>query len=95
MLPDGRGILGVRPEHIYAADANIDRPVTTPIPVVIDIVEPVGGDTYIYFYIGKSNWCMRTRAEVEYEVGQTIKIRMDAGKINLFHPDSGERIAMG
>ena len=95
MLPDGRGVLGVRPEHIYAAESNIERPATAPIPVVIDIVEPVGGDTYIYFYVGKSSWCMRTRADVEYEVGQTIKICMDAGKINLFHPDSGERIDLG
>ena len=38
----GRAVMGIRPEHVYDADKLPDLPVTSAIPTVIEMVEPIG-----------------------------------------------------
>ena len=92
-LPDGEGVVGIRPEHLYNFDEISERPVTPAIPVVIDIVEPVGGDAYIHFRLGGAEYCMRSPADIDYKVGDTVKICMDAEKVRLFDPSTGVRLS--
>ena len=88
----GRAVLGIRPEHTYDADKSPDLPVSTPIPVVIEMVEPIGSDTYIYFSIGNTECCMRVSGSQDYATGNKISVCFDADKMAFFHPETGERL---
>ncbi|MCH8327993.1 MAG: sn-glycerol-3-phosphate ABC transporter ATP-binding protein UgpC [Candidatus Marinimicrobia bacterium] len=92
-LPGQGGVLGVRPEHLYDAARTGDVEVASNINVTVDVVEPVGADVYVYFYIGDSHCCMRVGANTNYHPGDAISVCFDAQEIKLFHPDSGESVA--
>ncbi|MCH7573797.1 MAG: sn-glycerol-3-phosphate ABC transporter ATP-binding protein UgpC [Candidatus Marinimicrobia bacterium] len=91
-LPGRRGVVGVRPEHIYDPAEAGNKDVASEIGVTIDVVEPVGADAYIYFYIGDSYCCMRVGADTEHRPGDPIQVCFDAGEIKLFHPDTGDAV---
>ena len=86
-------VIGIRPEHVYDAQQPPDRTVTQPIPVTVDVIEPVGSDAYVYFTLGGSDCCMRLGYDPGYLKRDTIQVCFDEAKLYLFHPETGERLA--
>ena len=85
--PDARYTVGIRPEDVYVAEDGQG------IATVVEVVEPVGADNYLYLDIG-DNFLARVGAAVEPTMGETITVGFDPGAVHVFDED-GEAIRVG
>ncbi len=89
-----RVILGVRPEHIYDREqAKEKTPVSTPMIIQVDVVEPVGNEIFVYFSDKTKSYCMRMEPVSLYRPGQQVEVVIDLNKIYFFDPETDQRIA--
>lgn len=85
-------ILGVRPE-----DCELVLPGKPPsensFQAVVDIVEPMGAETYFYLQTGAHTVISRSHAAVDQrEAGHRLLFEIDATRVHLFDPATGARI---
>jgi len=91
-------VLGVRPEHV-----SIDEsPAGAAIPAVVDVVEPVGSDNYLYLDLGterrefdageEPEFIARVPAAVEPAVGDRVGVVFDESAVHLFEADTGDAV---
>lgn len=87
-------ILGIRPEHLTDEQIQLkDINYTDSFPIYIDVTEPVGNETFIYFTQNSHNYCLRVHADLPYKPGETIRIRAQEDKLYFFDPKTEKRIA--
>jgi multiple sugar transport system ATP-binding protein len=79
--------IGIRPEHLEVSD-------TGGIDVVIDLVEDLGSETYLYTHAGpKVQLVARSLSRTPARLADTVRLRRRPDVVvHLFHPDTGERI---
>ena len=88
-LPEGKAqsgarvTLGVRPEHIEAGGD---------VPFNVDVIEPTGAETHLYGKIGKTTWCVTTRARPDITPGQRMTLGLPLAHLHLFDTESGKRL---
>ena len=86
-------VFGVRPEHLGAArpgDADAaDRAV---LDCRIDVVEPTGTDTMVFFTLGAVDMVARIDAHTAVRPGEVLRLAIDAQRTSLFDPRTGQRI---
>jgi len=87
-----RVILGVRPEHVYDASQAESKSMSRPQKIVVDVVEPIGNEIFVYFSDAEKNYCMRTAPDKLHQPGQQIEIAVDLNKLYFFDPESEERL---
>ncbi|WP_286652997.1 sn-glycerol-3-phosphate ABC transporter ATP-binding protein UgpC [Ruficoccus sp. ZRK36] len=80
-------VLGIRPEDIH-----VDTTGTSPIMMRIDVAEPMGAETYLYFNTGAAPFIARVHADHSFRAGEEIRLRFDTAKALLFDPASGDRL---
>lgn len=85
-------ILGLRPEHMYDLSLSTDRKLSSPQQIVVDVVEPIGNEIFVYFKDEQNNYCMRIAPERLHKVGEKIQIGLDLSKLYFFDVNSGERV---
>jgi multiple sugar transport system ATP-binding protein len=89
---EGDMILGIRPDDIYdkvyASNASPDNTLTA----TVEVVEPMGSETYIYLTTGKTPFIARFDAQDQVEVNTDIELVFDMSKAHLFDPQTGETI---
>jgi len=81
-------VLGIRPEHIRLAepgDANA-------VPTDVEVVEPMGDESYVYLGIGGRTYTASVDGDVEVEAGDELKVVFPEDKIHLFDRSSGEAV---
>jgi multiple sugar transport system ATP-binding protein len=82
-------ILGLRPEHIAET-----RPHTEPnqhdFDMLIDVVEPMGMETLVYFTIGGVDMCGRVNPNAGATAGQSMKLRADLSNMHLIDDGTGK-----
>ena len=78
-------ILGVRPEN-----AEICSSETGNIKAMVDVVEPMGSETYLHLNIGGQKAIIRVAADCRPMIGSTIGLNANLERIHLFRPDTGE-----
>ena len=85
-LPEynGKITMGVRPDSISICDEGI--------PAVVDIVEALGGESYIYATCAGSRITIRKQGATTLRMGDSICVDIPPDAIHLFHPDTGCRI---
>ena len=82
----GAVILGVRPEHLSVSD--------TGWPLTVEMVEVLGAERLLYARLGPWGLVVRTDdSQLRPEVGQTLHVQPDAGKLHWFDPTTHARIA--
>ncbi|MBP1657391.1 MAG: glycerol-3-phosphate transporter ATP-binding protein [Bacteroidetes bacterium] len=76
--------LGIRPEHIYMQPpAGVDT--TVPLRAMVEVVEPVGNEIFIYFSTGsQSQYVARVATDHTPPVGKPCDLLIDLAKIHLF-----------
>ena len=85
----GRAItLGIRPE---AAQAVADD--SGQIKAVIEVVEPMGSETYLNVRVGEQRAVIRVAPELKVAPDQILPLAVDPGKFHLFDADSGLTLA--
>ena len=86
-------LLGIRPE-----DLKISPPATKNLPVVVDLVEALGNDTYISAYLTedpKQFLQIRIPPELLVQVGDNLWLSVNLDKVHFFDPETGEAIWRG
>nr|WP_174790010.1 sn-glycerol-3-phosphate ABC transporter ATP-binding protein UgpC [Haloarcula sp. R1-2] len=88
-IPDGEYTLGVRPEDFVAEDAG------EYINTVVDVVEPMGSDNFLYLETagGSKEVVARVNSEYRPERGDKIALGFHTEDMHLFGPD-GERVEL-
>ena len=91
---DGQQIvLGFRPEGIYNTEIEDRIELTDENEVTVDLTEPIGAETFVYFTPEDKEFCMRSTSGVPYNIGQKIKVGFDARRLYFFDRESGIRLA--
>ncbi|AUX08615.1 ABC-type sugar transport system, ATP-binding protein [Halalkaliarchaeum desulfuricum] len=99
--------LGVRPEDVYLADdqRKAQEP-TDPIDAVVDVMEPMGDEVFVYLLFdrdveasaegrGTGQLLISLSPDTDVTEGEDVKVVADRNKIHLFDTDSGNAITHG
>src|SRR5882672_9800740 len=82
-------VLGLRPEHIMET-----RPHTEPnqhdFDMKIDVVEPMGMETLVYFTVEGTEICGRVNPNAGAAEGRTMKLRADLNNMHLIDNGTGK-----
>ncbi|HVU36227.1 MAG TPA: sn-glycerol-3-phosphate ABC transporter ATP-binding protein UgpC [Opitutaceae bacterium] len=77
-------IAGVRPEDVVDL-ATGGAPTGGPqIDVEVDVVEPMGAETFLYLHAGPTAFVARVRPTHVYEVGQKLRVSFPVEKVHVF-----------
>jgi multiple sugar transport system ATP-binding protein len=83
---DQEMVLGLRPEHLTDA-ADADRGGFVPLTATVDVVEPMGMETLIHFFIGKAAMVARCDPSTAARPGAPLKLLVNMNHMHLMHPD--------
>jgi len=82
-------MLGLRPEHITET-----RPHTEPnqhdFDMLIDVVEPMGMETLVYFTVNGREICGRVNPNAGAEAARSMKLRADLSNMHLIDDSTGK-----
>jgi multiple sugar transport system ATP-binding protein len=82
-------VLGLRPEHLTNAWTEQDRDSLVPLPLKVELAEPLGADTLIFSRIGEREIVCRVTPEARSTTGAQIVLRANMNHMHLFDPESG------
>ncbi|MBU1306681.1 MAG: sugar ABC transporter ATP-binding protein, partial [Alphaproteobacteria bacterium] len=86
-LAHGQAVtVGLRPEAITQRTA---KPASVPLDVAVDLVEPLGAETLIYFPVGNVTVCGRVEDDVKHDPKQKLAVSVDMERLHLFDAASG------
>jgi multiple sugar transport system ATP-binding protein len=82
-------LLGLRPEHmtdsVEASKASLE-----PLKVNVDVVEPMGMETLIHFFMGSTYAVARISPDTSAHSGETLPLNADMNNMHLIDPTSGK-----
>jgi len=79
-------VLGIRPENLLVVQ-DVAKPARFRFQAVVDIVEPMGGETNVYLQTGGHTMVCRTDTLIDNsEVGHRLQFEFDVEKVHLFDP---------
>ena len=84
-------LLGLRPEHITDRRANAKRSSMVEFDAKIDVIEPRGVDTMVYFNIKGQDICARVDPGCVKGVGRSLPLTAHMSNMHLIDPDT-ERV---
>jgi multiple sugar transport system ATP-binding protein len=82
-------VLGLRPEHLTNAWTDQDRGALAPVPLRIELAEPLGADTLVFSKIGEREIVCRVTPEAGSMTGANITLQANMNHMHLFQPESG------
>jgi multiple sugar transport system ATP-binding protein len=83
--PGAEMVYGIRPEHLMLSEKGIAAEVV--------VVEPTGAETQITARAGADMLVVTVRARVGLKPGETLFLKPEPGRLNLFEAESGQRIS--
>lgn len=83
--------LGIRPEHILVHPEEKAGPTLT-LPCRVDLIEPMGSETYLYLVGNGHSLNARVDPSVQVKVGESITAHIPISAFHLFHEDDTTRI---
>ena len=81
-------LFGLRPEHIVEQRAQID-PEQHAFEVALEVTEPMGMETQVYFSVNGSEVCGRVNPDAGAAPGQPMKLVADLRQMHLIDAASG------
>ncbi len=81
-------LFGLRPEHITASRSTLE-PNQHPFDVDLDVTEPMGMETMVYFTIDGCELCGRVDPDAGAQPGKRTRLVADLGKMHLIDDASG------
>jgi multiple sugar transport system ATP-binding protein len=76
--------IGIRPEDIHDASANTSGDKFAEVDTRLEVVEPMGNEIFLYFYIDKELFTARVPAREKPEAGSSRKLFFDTSKLHFF-----------
>ena len=80
--------LGIRPEDIYDADFAYGAQNPASIESIIEVVEPLGNEIFLYLKTEMNTFIARISAHTTPPVGHKIKILIDMNKVHFFETNT-------
>ena len=84
-------LLGIRPEHMHREREGAAQVGFEPLPVRIEIVEPMGANTLINFHIGETSVLARLDAYANEQPGTELTLLVDMNRAVVVDPED-ERV---
>jgi multiple sugar transport system ATP-binding protein len=84
-------VLGLRPEDIGSPAAE-QVPQASRIRALVDVVEPMGSESYIYHKVADTSFVSRVDAHQQIKEGQTVEPAVYMDKAHFFDPANDLRI---
>ena len=81
-------VLGLRPEHITEARSH-PEPGVESFDTVLDVTEPMGMETLIYFTVDGAQVCGRVNPNAGATDGAPMRLAMDLNNMHLLNQASG------
>src|SRR5919205_2406531 len=81
-------LLGIRPEHITEASAH-SEPGVEPFDAVLDVTEPMGMETLIYFTMHGAQVCGRVSPNAGAQDGAPLRLAVDLNNMHLLNEVTG------
>ena len=81
-------MLGVRPEHITEAKPHSEPGIET-FDTVLDVIEPMGMETLIYFMLEGVEVCGRVNPNAGARAGAPLRLAMDLNNMHLINEVTG------
>jgi multiple sugar transport system ATP-binding protein len=82
-------ILGLRPEHITETRPHVE-PNQHDFQIPIDVVEPMGMETLVYFTIAGGEMCGRVNPNAGATAEKPMKLRADLSNMHLIDDSTGK-----
>jgi len=86
--------LGIRPENMYVADRTTGPDHAAFVPVLLEVVEPMGNEIFIYARAGDFLLVARVVPQMLPDPGQSIRLALDLTKLHFFDAASEKTIAI-
>jgi len=84
-------VLGVRPEDI-GSPAAAQQPQAPCVAAKVDVIEPMGSESYVYLTAGDFSFISRVDAHQRFEVGAQVRLPVLMSKAHFFDAQSERRI---
>jgi multiple sugar transport system ATP-binding protein len=79
-------VFGLRPEHI--TEPRPHEPGLVEFTLPVDVVEPMGMETMVYFTVNKVEICARVNPASARAVGEPMRFAADLRHMHLIDPDT-------
>lgn len=89
-LPNGKVIVGVRPEHVATGNDVADAAYRTKVRA--DLLEPMGADTLVWTKFAGHELRFRMDGHVRLSEGQDVEIGLSAESLHLFDSTTEDRL---
>jgi len=85
-------IFGIRPEDIFLSGLSEAAAEKAEVKAKVEVVEPMGNETYLYLTTGPSALVARVHAAQMPRVGEEIPLVFDISKSHFFNKDTEETL---
>src|SRR3954451_98978 len=85
---DEKLLLGLRPEHITEASAH-PEPGHEEFETVLDVIEPMGMETLVYFTLEGAQICGKVNPNVNAQAGNPLRLAVDLNNMHLLNEATG------
>ena len=82
-------VFGMRPEHLFEYHEQ-GKPGWERVDLKVDVVEPMGMETMVHFFIGAEPVCARVAPETECHPEQMLPLTADMNNMHLMDGDTGK-----
>ncbi|PJI38191.1 MAG: sugar ABC transporter ATP-binding protein [Rhizobium sp.] len=82
---------GIRPESIAGRQ---DRPGWMPLDAPVDLVEPLGATTMVYFNVGRNGICASVEPETTLKSGTIVPLSVNMNQMHLFDRETERSLAL-
>ena len=79
-----RVILGIRPEHIHYASSVHGPGESEDVVAKVEVVEPMGHETFLYLTVGRASCVARVAAEPVPSVDEEVRLAFDLSAVHFF-----------
>ncbi len=82
--------LGIRPEHVRLREAGA----ADAFPAVVQLVEPLGNETLLYFTVAGRMFVVRSPGGVEAGVDRQVGLALAGERAHFFDPETGRSLTV-
>jgi multiple sugar transport system ATP-binding protein len=82
-------VFGMRPEHLFEYNEQ-GRPGWERVDLKVDVVEPMGMETMVHFFLGGDPICARVAPDTDCHPEQILPLTADMNNMHLMDGDTGK-----
>jgi len=83
-------VMGLRPEDFAGSEKTNSS--ETRISATVEVIEPMGAETFVYLNNGVTSFVVRVPAHFAARVDQELSFTPNLERAHFFHPDTGEAV---